>query len=202
MAAALQRHVATKTPKAKLFNLPHLSNMARMIRADLAAARKAWIAEATTDPEEYTRREQSDFLAAENHAGESLDFHSLRHTCGAWLAQSGAHLKTVQSVMRHSTITLTMDTYGHLFPGAEAEAAGRLGAMLHGRQEVDQRLKATGTDCDAPNRETGAQRLGAAVGTRYGADVMQRHAIYHDRPAQILNRVSLVKSAPYMPECR
>ena len=28
--------------------------------------------------------------------------------------------------MRHSTITLTMDTYGHLFPGDEAEAVDKL----------------------------------------------------------------------------
>ena len=32
--------------------------------------------------------------------------------------------------MRHSTITLTMDTYGHLFPGQEAEAVGKLGLLL------------------------------------------------------------------------
>ena len=42
----------------------------------------------------------------------------------------GDHPKTVQSVMRHSTITLTMDSYGHLLPGAEAEAADKLGAMI------------------------------------------------------------------------
>ena len=36
----------------------------------------------------------------------------------------------VQSIMRHSTITLTMDTYGHLFPGHEADAIVKLPAML------------------------------------------------------------------------
>ncbi|MBN2474708.1 MAG: hypothetical protein JXB62_08870, partial [Pirellulales bacterium] len=40
------------------------------------------------------------------------------------------HPKTVQSVMRHSTITLTMDTYGHLFPGQEAEAVSRFPVMV------------------------------------------------------------------------
>jgi hypothetical protein len=134
-----------------------------------------WIAEAVADPDEYTKRQQSDFLAADNHSGESLDFHSLRHTCGAWLAQSGAHIKTVQSVMRHSTITLTMDTYGHLFPGAEAEAAGKLGAMLHRRPVADERLMATGTDNDAPNpgtRAANAQQLGRRT--------VPSHASSHD----------------------
>lgn len=53
------------------------------------------------------------------------DFHGLRHTCGAWLAQAGAHPKVVQTIMRHSSITLTMDRYGHLFPGEASEAVAR-----------------------------------------------------------------------------
>jgi hypothetical protein len=38
------------------------------------------------------------------------------------------HPKVVQTIMRHSQITLTMDTYGHLFPGQAAEAV--FGHML------------------------------------------------------------------------
>jgi hypothetical protein len=74
--------------------------------------------------------EASDFLLLTNHEGECLDFHSLRHTCGAWHALAGEHPKVVQTIMRHSQITLTMDTYGHLFPGQAAEAVGRFGHML------------------------------------------------------------------------
>jgi hypothetical protein len=67
----------------------------------------------------------------------------LRHTCGAWLAMSGEHPKAVQEVMRHSTITLTMDTYGHLFPGQVAGAVARLPDVLGGGPKA---LRATGTD--------------------------------------------------------
>ena len=77
-----------------------------------------------------------------SHDGEHLDFHSLRHTCGAWLAMTGARPKAVQAVMRHSTITLTMDTYGHLFPGQEAETVGQFPAMLGAHSDA---LRATGT---------------------------------------------------------
>lgn len=59
-----------------------------------------------------------DFLAGKCREGEVVDFHRLRHTSGAWLAMTGAHPKVVQSVMRHSNFTLTLDTNGHLFPGA------------------------------------------------------------------------------------
>ena len=75
--------------------------------------------------------------------------HALRHTCGAWLAQAGTHPKTIQSVLRHSTITLTMDQYGHLFPGIEADAIGKLPAMLKSEPTA---LSATGTN-DSEDRK-------------------------------------------------
>jgi hypothetical protein len=100
--------------------------MASMLRADLADARGAWLEEAASDHRQHEERTRSDFLLDVNHAGQHLDFHSLRHTCGAWLAQAGVHPKTVQVIMRHSAITLTMDTYGHLFPGQEADAINAL----------------------------------------------------------------------------
>ncbi|GIW96962.1 MAG: hypothetical protein KatS3mg111_0295 [Pirellulaceae bacterium] len=146
LAAALRDHVARKAPKAAVFNLPHESNLARMLRDDLAEARRLWAAEAIEDPQEYARRQESDFLAAENHEGESIDFHALRHTCGAWLAMTGVNPKVVQSVMRHSSITLTMDTYGHLFPGQEADAVERMRGMLGNSAEKPDTLAATGTD--------------------------------------------------------
>jgi len=143
LAEALREHVGTKSPKAPVFAMPEETSVAAMLRADLSIARKAWLKAARHDPDEYERRQQSDFLTVENHDGEHLDFHSLRHTCGAWLAMQGAHPKAIQSVMRHSTITLTMDTYGHLFPGQEADTIARLPVMLGSEPAV---MRATGTD--------------------------------------------------------
>jgi integrase len=175
LAEALRSHMTAKTPAARLFALPDPTRMARMLRADLTAARDKWLAEAKRDPAELTRRQQSVFLAAKNNAGECLDFHSLRHTCGAWLSLTGAHPKTVQSVMRHSTITLTMDAYGHMLPGAEAEAADKLGGMVSLSRKlcdddgnlVRPQLLATGTD--GPDR---AQR----VAQQSGRDLEQQGA--------------------------
>jgi integrase len=162
LADLLRDFLAAKLPNCEAFQLPHASNLARMLRSDLAHARKRWMAEVKNDPQEITRRQQSDFLATKNHSGHSLDFHSLRHTCGGWLANSGANPKTVQAVMRHSTITLTMDRYGHLLPGAEAEAADRLGAMVSLCEEPDGSeksiLRMTGTDDASAQRH--AQQSG------------------------------------------
>ena len=140
LAADLLAH---STSKAPVFNLPHESNLARVLRNDLAKARKSWLKEAANDPGEYARREQSDFLLDTNHEGKITDFHSLRHTCGAWLAMAGVHPKVVQQVMRHQSIILTMDTYGHLFSGQEVHAVHFLRDMLVGSPTA---LRATGTD--------------------------------------------------------
>ena len=143
LAAELKAHISTKSPKAPVFGLPHETYLGRMIRADLSAARNAWLKEAIRDPDKYAKRAQSDFLADTNHDGQVFDFHCLRHTCGAWLAMRGVHPKVVQTVMRHSAITLTMDTYGHLCPGQEADAVGQLRDMF---SDPVQALRATGTD--------------------------------------------------------
>lgn len=57
---------------------------AKMLQADLAAARAMWLDEVKRDPVERTKRETSAFLSTADDSGEVLDFHSLRHTCGAW----------------------------------------------------------------------------------------------------------------------
>jgi hypothetical protein len=129
-----------------MFNMPHRFDVAEMLRADRVDARRQWLAEAKNDPTERLLREQSDFLVDENHEGQQLDFHALRHTCGAWLAMQGAHPKLIQTVMRHSTITLTMDTYGHLFPGQEAEAAIGMAKLLAQQTTESNSALATGTD--------------------------------------------------------
>jgi len=135
-----------------------------MLRDDLAEARKQWLTEAKDDPQEYAQRQQSDFLTDTNHEGEIIDFHSLRHTCGAWLAMTGAHPNVVQQVMRHQSITLTMDTYGHLFPGQEADAVGRMRKMLVNQEPASKALRATGTDDQPADAVEGALQLAQQLG--------------------------------------
>jgi len=144
LAKDLKSHIRRKAPNAAVFRLPHETEMAAMLRADLGDARLLWLHEMKKcDPGNHVQRQQTDFLEAKSHDGELIDFHSLRHTCGAWIAKTGAHAKVVQSIMRHAAITLTMDTYGHLFPGSEADAIGRLGDMMGDAPDT---LQATGTD--------------------------------------------------------
>jgi integrase len=53
-------------------------------------------------------------------------FHGLRHTWVSLLIQTGAHAKYIQEQAGHSSIQVTMDTYGHLFPSGNRGLVGKL----------------------------------------------------------------------------
>ena len=55
-----------------------------------------------------------------------LRFHDLRHTHAALLIAQGEHPKVIQTRLGHSSISVTLDTYGHLFDGMDEAAAMRL----------------------------------------------------------------------------
>jgi integrase len=55
--------------------------------------------------------------------------HDLRHTSVALAIQVGAHPKEIQARAGHSSIVVTMDRYGHLFPGSDEALAERLNAI-------------------------------------------------------------------------
>lgn len=48
-------------------------------------------------------------------------FHSLRHTFASWLALAGTDIYRIKTLMRHSSITMTM-RYAHLLPDATRDA--------------------------------------------------------------------------------
>jgi integrase len=100
-----------------------------LIKADLKAARKSWIAEAVADADELRRRKASAFLKYANDAGEVADFHALRHTFISRLVRSGASPKEAQALARHSTIVLTMDRYSHIAPKETAAAVKMMPAI-------------------------------------------------------------------------
>jgi len=45
---------------------------------------------------------------------------------------AGVNAKALSAYMGHANISITLDRYGHLMPGNEAEAAGLLDAYLEG----------------------------------------------------------------------
>jgi integrase len=68
------------------------------------------------------------FYPAARGAGmpEGLRFHDLRHTCAAILTGQGWNPKQIQQRLGHASIRTTLDRYGHLFEGHDAELLTRL----------------------------------------------------------------------------
>jgi integrase len=55
-----------------------------------------------------------------------IRLHDLRHTFGSLLIQNGASIVYVKDQMGHSSIQVTVDTYGHMIPGANVSYVDRL----------------------------------------------------------------------------
>jgi integrase len=47
---------------------------------------------------------------------EALRLYDLRHTAASLMIRQGASIKAVQKQLGHATASITLDTYGHLFP--------------------------------------------------------------------------------------
>jgi len=62
--------------------------------------------------------------------------HDLRHTSVAPAIAAGAHPKAIQSRMGHSSINVTLDRYGHLFPELDESIATAFDAHLSAHAQV------------------------------------------------------------------
>ena len=70
----------------------------------------------------------------------------MRHTFGSLLIQDGASLTYVKEQTGHSSIQVTVDTYGHLIPGANVAWVDRLDSEeVQPVHESTQRQNATPT---------------------------------------------------------
>jgi integrase len=59
-----------------------------------------------------------------------LRFHDLRHTAATLMLQQGIHPKVVQERLGHSQISLTLDTYSHVLPSMQEDAAQKLDDLV------------------------------------------------------------------------
>jgi integrase len=78
--------------------------------------------------EYHTNIVRGAFLSAQIAAGIVVDgkpkypgLHVLRHFYASWLIDRNLPPKVIQERLGHSSITMTFDTYGHLFPRVEDE---------------------------------------------------------------------------------
>jgi integrase len=82
-------------------------------------------------PLRYSNWFKRHFKPALARAGlpDATRFHDLRHSYAAMLIAQGAHPRAIMERMGHSTITVTLDTYGHLLPKLDAALDDAIDAM-------------------------------------------------------------------------
>jgi integrase len=69
-----------------------------------------------------------------------IRFHDLRHTAATLMLQQGIHPKVVQERLGHSDISMTLNTYSHVLPSMQEEAADKMDELLK-PIEVSEELK-------------------------------------------------------------
>ena len=60
----------------------------------------------------------------------AVRFHDLRHTATTLMLKAGIHPKVVSKRLGHSTTSITLDTYSHVLPDMQRDAATALDAIL------------------------------------------------------------------------
>jgi integrase len=84
-----------------------------------------------------------------------LTLHECRHGYASFMIDAGVNAKALSVFMGHSSITVTLDLYGHLLPGGEAEAAALADTYLEAQQEREVE-RARAADSDRTGAFTGA----------------------------------------------
>ncbi len=59
-----------------------------------------------------------------------IRLHDLRHTAATLALGAGVHPKVVSERLGHSSIALTLDTYSHVLPSMQEDAAAKMGSIL------------------------------------------------------------------------
>lgn len=85
-------------------------------------------------PFRYSNWFKRHFRPAVTRSGvpEGTRFHDLRHSYAAMLIGQGAHPRAIMERMGHSTITVTLDNYGHMFPQLDAALDDALDGVYRG----------------------------------------------------------------------
>ena len=59
-----------------------------------------------------------------------IRLHDLRHTWASLALQAGVNPKVVSERLGHATVSFTLDTYSHVMPGLQEDAAAKVAALI------------------------------------------------------------------------
>ncbi len=87
----------------------------------------------------YNLKDRYVYKCLEKAGLRRIRFHDLRHTFATLLLQNGESLAYVKDQLGHSSIRMTVDTYGHLVPGANRQAVNKLPSLSDPTGDVEAR---------------------------------------------------------------
>jgi integrase len=77
------------------------------------------------------RRITREFRALLERAGlPAIRLHDLRHSCATLLLAQGVSPRVVMETLGHSQVSLTLNTYSHVLPALQRDAATKMDAIL------------------------------------------------------------------------
>ncbi|MDQ3667647.1 MAG: tyrosine-type recombinase/integrase, partial [Acidobacteriota bacterium] len=62
----------------------------------------------------------------------SIHLYTLRHSCASLLLGAGENVKVIAERLGHADVSLTLNVYAHLQPGAQESATQRMEKTLFG----------------------------------------------------------------------
>ncbi|MFT4227087.1 tyrosine-type recombinase/integrase [Micropruina sp.] len=87
-------------------------------------------------PDAFTRRFTESVASCARKPGEdalpAVRLHDLRHTHATLLLKAGINVKIVSERLGHASVGITWDTYQHVMPGMQREAAVQFAALMGG----------------------------------------------------------------------
>jgi integrase len=123
-----------QTPKSRAGErrVPIVAVLRPELEAAVATRRDGWLVfgrgpDKPFSPSTLDTRAARAWKAA---ARRPIGLHECRHTFASLMIAAGVNAKALQTFMGHASITITLDRYGHLFPGAEDEAAALFDAFI------------------------------------------------------------------------
>lgn len=71
----------------------------------------------------------------------NIRFHDLRHTHATLMLEQGVHVKVVSERLGHSSIQITLDTYSHVLPNLQSDAAETLDQAIFGNSKPGEKVE-------------------------------------------------------------
>ena len=79
------------------------------------------------EPRNVTRKFKALLTAAKL---PDMRLHDLRHSCATLLLAQGVNPRVVMETLGHSQVSLTLNTYSHVLPVLQRDAAAQINAVL------------------------------------------------------------------------